>query len=67
MEMKFASFSAIMLFAFTLTFVGCGREEKPAPPPPPPAAPEAPTKPAPPVTPEKPEKMEEKKGEAKTK
>ena len=44
MRTKFISTSAIALLAFSLTFVGCGKEE-PAPPAPPPApetsAPEA--------------------------
>jgi hypothetical protein len=77
MGKKFVSLSAITLFAFTLTFVGCGKKEEPAPPPPPPApaapAPEAaapagdqkaaePMKDAP-----APEKGAEKKEEAKTK
>ena len=37
MGKKFVSLAAITLFAFTLTFVGCGKKEEPAPPPPPPA------------------------------
>ena len=37
MGKKLVSLSAITLFAFTLTFVGCGKKEEPAPPPPPPA------------------------------
>lgn len=75
MGKKFVSLSAITLFAFTLTFVGCGKKEEPAPPPPPPA-PAAPAEPAPPAAapsePSKdaapmPDKPEEKKDEAKTK
>jgi hypothetical protein len=47
MGKKFVSLAAITLFAFTLTFVGCGKKEEPAPPPPPPApAPAEPTPPA---------------------
>ena len=47
MEKKFVSLAAITLFAFTLTFVGCGKKEEPAPPPPPPApAPAEPPTPA---------------------
>jgi hypothetical protein len=46
MGKKFVSLSAVTLFAFTLTFVGCGKKEEPAPPPPPPA-PAAPAEPAP--------------------
>jgi hypothetical protein len=38
MVKKFMSLSAVTLFAFTLTFVGCGKKEEPAPPPPPPPA-----------------------------
>ena len=45
MGKKLVSLSAITLFAFTLTFVGCGKKEEPAPPPPPPA-PAAPAEPA---------------------
>ena len=37
MGKKLVSLSAITLFAFTLTFVGCGKKEEPAPPPPLPA------------------------------
>jgi hypothetical protein len=74
MGKKFVSLSAITLFAFTLTFVGCGKKEEPAPPPPPPA-PAAPAEPAPPATPSEPakdappmpDKPAEKKDEAKTK
>lgn len=73
MGKKLISLSAVMLFALTLTFVGCGEKEEPAPPPPPPPA--APAEPAPPATPSEPskdaapmpEKAEEKKDEAKTK
>src|SRR5688572_23698889 len=32
MGKKFVSLAAITLFAFTLTFVGCGKKEEPAPP-----------------------------------
>ncbi|HME59951.1 MAG TPA: hypothetical protein VKH62_01750 [Candidatus Binatia bacterium] len=72
MGKKFVLLSAVTLFAFTLTFVGCGKKEEPAPPPPPPAAPAEPAPPATPSEPAKdagamPEKMEEKKDEAKTK
>lgn len=73
MGKKFVSLSAIMLFAFALTFVGCGKKEEPAPPPPPPA-PAAPAEPAPPATPSEPakdaapmDKPAETKEEAKTK
>jgi outer membrane biosynthesis protein TonB len=73
MGKKFVSLSAIMLFAFALTFVGCGKKEEPAPPPPPPA-PAAPAEPAPPATPTEPakdaapmDKPAEKKEEEKTK
>jgi hypothetical protein len=74
MGKKFVSLSAITLFAFTLTFVGCGKKEEPAPPPPPPA-PAAPAEPAPPAAPSEPAKdaapmdkpADEKKDEAKTK
>ena len=45
MGKKLVTLSAITLFAFTLTFVGCGKKEEPAPPPPPPA-PAAPAEPA---------------------
>ena len=45
MRNKFVSLSAIALFALTLTVVGCGKKEEPAPPPPPPA-PAAPAAPA---------------------
>ena len=75
MGKKFVSLSAITLFAFTLTFVGCGKKEEPAPPPPPPPAPAAPAEPAPPAAPSEPAKdaapmdkpAAEKKEEAKTK
>jgi hypothetical protein len=75
MGKKFVSLSAITLFAFALTFVGCGKKEEPAPPPPPPA-PAAPVEPAPPAAPSEPakdaapapmDKPAEKKEEAKTK
>jgi len=75
MGKKFVSLSAITLFAFTLTFIGCGKKEEPAPPPPPPApaapapepaAPAAPAEPAKDAAPA-PEKGMEKKEEAKTK
>jgi hypothetical protein len=50
MGKKLVSLSAATLFAFTLTFVGCGKKEEPAPPPPPPApAPAAPAEPAAPA------------------
>jgi hypothetical protein len=50
MGKKLVSLSAVTLFAFTLTFVGCGKKEEPAPPPPPPApAPAAPAEPAAPA------------------
>ena len=73
MGKKIVSLSAITLFAFTLTFVGCGKKEEPAPPPPPPPA--APAEPAPPATPSEPakdaapmpDKPAEQKDEAKTK
>ncbi len=76
MGKKFVSLSAITLFAFTLTFVGCGKKEEPAPPPPP--APAAPAESAAPAAEQKPdeamkdaapepEKAEEKKEDAKTK
>lgn len=78
MGKKFVSLSAITLFAFTLTFAGCGKKEEPAPPPPPPApAAPAPAEPAAPAGDQKaepakdaapaPEKAAEKKEEAKTK
>ena len=75
MGKKFVSLSAITLFALTLTFVGCGKKEEPAPPPPPPPAPAAPAEPAPPATPMEPatdaapmdKPAAEKKEEAKTK
>jgi hypothetical protein len=70
MGKKLVSLSAITLFAFTLTFVGCGKKEEPAPPPPPPPAPAAPAEPAPPATPMEPAKDAapmEKKEEGKTK
>jgi hypothetical protein len=75
MGKKFVSLSAVLLFAFTVTFVGCGKKEEPAPPPPPPPAPAAPAEPAPPATPSEPakdatpapDKPAEKKEEAKTK
>lgn len=79
MGKKFVSLSAVTLFAFTLTFAGCGKKEEPAPPPPPPA-PAAPAEPAPaaPAGDQKaaepmkdaapaPDKAPEKKEEAKTK
>jgi hypothetical protein len=74
MGKKFVSLSVITLFALSLTMMGCGKQEEPAPPPPPPA-PAAPAEPAPPATPSEPakdaapmpEKAEEKKDEAKTK
>jgi hypothetical protein len=78
MGKKLVSLSAITLFALTLTFVGCGKKEEPAPPPPPPA-PAAPAEPAaPPAGDQKaaepmkdaapaPDKAPEKKDEAKTK
>jgi len=47
MGKKFVLLSATTLFAFTLTFAGCGKKEEPAPPPPPPA----PAEPAAPATP----------------
>src|SRR5437879_9591902 len=43
------SLPAIALFAFTLTFAGCGKKEEPAPPPPPPTAAPAPAEPAAPA------------------
>lgn len=74
MGKKFVSLSAITLFAFTLTFAGCGKKEEPAPPPPPPppAAPAEPAPAAPAAEPMKdaapaPDKAAEKKEEAKTK
>ena len=75
MGKKFVSLSAVILFAFTVTFVGCGKKEEPAPPPPPPPAPAAPAEPAPPAAPSEPakdaapmpDKPAEKKEEAKTK
>ena len=79
MGKKFVSLSAITLFAFTLTFVGCGKKEEPAPPPPPPApAAPAPADTAAPAGDQKasepmkdaapaPEKGAEKKEDAKTK
>jgi len=79
MGKKLVTLSAITLFAFTLTFVGCGKKEEPAPPPPPPPAPAAPAEPAaPPAGDQKaaepmkdaapaPDKAPEKKDEAKTK
>jgi len=79
MRNKFVSLSAIALFALTLTVVGCGKKEEPAPPPPPPA-PAAPAEPAAPAAEpakegapadekaaEKPMEKMEKKEEAKTK
>jgi hypothetical protein len=75
MGKKFVLLSAVTLFAFTVTFVGCGKKEEPAPPPPPPAAPAEPAPPAA-ATPSEPAKdaapmpekpAEEKKDEAKTK
>ena len=77
MRNKFVSLSAIALFALTLTVVGCGKKEEPAPPPPPPA-PAAPAEPAAPAGDMKAaepakdgapaaEKPAEKKEEAKTK
>ena len=50
MGKKLVSLSAVTLFAFTLTFVGCGKKEEPAPPPPAPA-PTAPAEPATPAAP----------------
>ena len=73
MGKKFVSLAAITLFAFTLTFVGCGKKEEPAPPPPPPApAAPAPEPAAPAPEPAKdaapaPEKGMEKKEDSKTK
>jgi hypothetical protein len=79
MGKKLVSLSAVTLFAFTLTFVGCGKKEEPAPPPPPPApAPAAPAEPAAPAgdtkagepmkdTTPAPDKAPEQKDEAKTK
>jgi len=82
MRNKFVSLSAIALFALTLTVVGCGKKEEPAPPPPPPAPaaePAAPAAPAGEMKAEEPakegapaadkaaEKPMEKKDEAKTK
>jgi len=79
MGKKFVLLSAVTLFAFTLTFVGCGKKEEPAPPPPPPApAAPAPEPAAPPVGDQKaaepmkdaapaPDKAPEKKDDAKTK
>ena len=49
MGKSIVSLPAIALFAFTLTFAGCGKKEEPAPPPPPPAAAPAPAEPAAPV------------------
>ena len=49
MGKKFVLLSATTLFAFTLTFAGCGKKEEPAPPPPPPPAPAAPAEPAAPA------------------
>jgi hypothetical protein len=57
MVKKFMSLSAVTLFAFTLTFVGCGKKEEPAPPPPPPPA--APAEPAAPAAPSGEQKAEE--------
>jgi hypothetical protein len=37
MRKRMVLLSVTTLFAFTLTFAGCGKEEQPAPPPPPPA------------------------------
>jgi len=75
MGKKLVSLSAITLFAFTLTFIGCGKKEEPAPPPPPPAPEAAAPEPAPagdmkaeePAKDAMPEKAAEKKEEAKTK
>jgi hypothetical protein len=72
MGKKFVLLSAITLFAFTLTFAGCGKKEEPAPPPPPPAAPAEPAPAAPAAEPMKdaapaPEKEAEKKMEEKAK
>jgi hypothetical protein len=79
MGKKFVLLSAVTLFAFTLTFGGCGKKEEPAPPPPPPApAPAAPAEPAAPAGDQKagepmkdtapaPDKAPEKKDDAKTK
>ena len=77
MGKKFVLLSAVTLFAFTLTFGGCGKKEEPAPPPPPPA-PAAPAEPAAPAGDQKagepmkdtapaPDKAPEKKDDAKTK
>ena len=49
MGKSIVSLPAIALFAFTLTFAGCGKKEEPAPPPPPPAAAPAPAEPAAPA------------------
>ena len=49
MGKRIGCLSAIALFAFTLTFAGCGKKEEPAPPPPPPPAPSAPAEPAAPA------------------
>ena len=74
MGKKLVSLSAITLFAFTVTFIGCGKKEEPAPPPPPPAP--APAAPAPEPAPAGDQKASEpakdaapaeKKEEAKTK
>lgn len=75
MGKKLVSLSAITLFAFTLTFIGCGKKEEPAPPPPPPAPAAPAPEPAPagdqkasePMKDAAPEKAAEKKEEAKTK
>ena len=72
MGKKFVSLAAITLFAFTLTFVGCGKKEEPAPPPPPPAPAAPAPEPAAPPEPAKdaapaPDKGMEKKEDAKTK
>ena len=55
MRKNFVSLSVITLFALSLTMMGCGKQEEPAPPPPPPA-PAAPAEPAPPATPSEPAK-----------
>lgn len=78
MGKKLGTLSAVTLFAFTLTFLGCGKKEEPAPPPPPPApAPAAPADQAAPAAPAgdqkagdtgaAPEKAPEKQDDTKTK